>query len=194
LIIVAGDCTGHGVPGAMLSVIGTTLLNKIVHQEKILLPGKILTELNYQFYHQLNVDETSVRDGMDISIMTIDIKNKKMFFAGARNNGSMIIDGMISELKAHRETIGENENVSFNTKEIIYDPQVTYYLYSDGYKDQFGGPQMKKLASKQFKTILIKASKLEMNGQRNYFSRFIKDWQGANSQTDDRIIIGFKVP
>ncbi len=194
LIIAVGDCTGHGVPGAMLSVIGTTLLNKIVHQEKILTPGKILTELNYEFYHQLNVDEKSVRDGMDVSVMAIDIKNKKMFFAGARNNGSMIIEGMLSEFKAQRETIGENEHVTFNTKEVIYDPTATYYLYSDGFKDQFGGPQMKKLASKQFKDILAKGSKIDMNGQRNYFSRFIKDWQGNHSQTDDRMIIGFRVP
>ena len=194
LIIAAGDCTGHGVPGAMLSVIGTTLLNKIVHEEKVSSPGEILTKLNYQFFHQLNVDETSVRDGMDISIVAIDIKSKKMFYAGARNNGCMIIEGMLSELKAQRETIGENEHVTFKTKEVIYDPQATYYLYSDGYKDQFGGPHMKKLASKQFKDILCKGSKIEMNGQRNYFSRFIKDWQGHNSQTDDRMMIGFKVP
>lgn len=194
LIIAAGDCTGHGVPGAMLSVIGTTLLNKIVHEEKIYNPGEILTKLNYQFFHQLNVDEKSVRDGMDVSIIAIDIKNKKMLFASARNNGSMIIEGMLSEFKAQRETIGENENVLFKTKEVIYAPQATYYLYSDGYKDQFGGPQMKKLASKQFKDILCKGSKIEMNGQRNYFSRFIKDWQGHNSQTDDNMIIGFKVP
>jgi serine phosphatase RsbU (regulator of sigma subunit) len=194
LIIAAGDCTGHGVPGAMLSVIGTSLLNKIVHQEKILTPGKILTELNYEFFHQLNVDERSVRDGMDISVVAIDMKNKKMFFAGARNSGAMVIEGMLSEFKAQRETIGENERVDFNTKSVIYDNTATYYLYSDGFKDQFGGPQMKKLASKQFKEILTKGSRLEMNGQRNYFSRFIKDWQGTNSQTDDRMIIGFKVP
>lgn len=194
LIIAAGDCTGHGVPGAMLSVIGTTLLNKIVHEDKIHTPGKILTELNHQFYHQMNVDEQSTRDGMDISIITIDPANKKMFFAGARNNGAMIIDGMLSEFKAQRETIGENEHVTFHTKEVIYDKEATYYMFSDGYKDQFGGPHMKKLASKQFKDILIKGSKLELNGQRNYFSRFIKDWQGNNSQTDDRMIIGFKLP
>ncbi|MBK7816953.1 MAG: SpoIIE family protein phosphatase [Sphingobacteriaceae bacterium] len=193
LIIAAGDCTGHGVPGAMLSVIGTTLLNKIVHEEKVSNPGEILTKLNHQFFHQLNVDEKSVRDGMDVSIIAIDTKNKKMLFSGARNNGCMIIEGMLSELKAQRETIGENENVTFKTKEVIYDPHATYYLYSDGYKDQFGGPQMKKLASKQFKDILCKGSKLEMNGQRNYFSRFIKEWQGHSSQTDDRMIIGFKV-
>ena len=142
----------------------------------------------------MNVDEQSTRDGMDISIITIDTVNKKMFFAGARNNGAMIIDGMLSEFKAQRETIGENEHVTFNTKEVIYDKEATYYMFSDGYKDQFGGPHMKKLASKQFKDILVKGSKLELNGQRNYFSRFIKDWQGNLSQTDDRMIIGFKLP
>lgn len=194
LIIAAGDCTGHGVPGAMLSVIGTTLLTKIVHEEKVYDPGKILTELNYLFYHQLNVDAGSTRDGMDISIVAIDLKNKKMLFSGARNNGAMVIEGMLSEFKAQRETIGESENVTFTTKGVIYDPSATYYLFSDGYKDQFGGPQTKKLASRQFKDILSKGSKLEMNGQRNYFSRFIKDWQGKNSQTDDRMIIGFRVP
>ncbi len=194
LIIAAGDCTGHGMPGAMLSVIGTSLLNKIVHQENILAPGKILTKLNYDFFHQMNVDEKSVRDGMDISIVAIDMLSRKMYFSGARNSGAMVIEGMLSEFKAQRETIGENEHVEFKTKTVIYDSTATYYLFSDGFKDQFGGPQMKKLASKQFKEILTKGSRLEMNGQRNYFSRFIKDWQGTNSQTDDRMIIGFKVP
>lgn len=193
LIIAAGDCTGHGVPGAMLSVIGTTLLNKIVHEEKVLMPGGILTELNYLFYHQLNVGEKDVRDGMDISIITINMNESRMYFCGARNNGSMIQDNKLIELTAQRETIGENERVDFNTTEIQYDPNATYYLYSDGYKDQFGGPQMKKLASKSFKDTLVKTSKLKMNGQANYLSRFIKDWQGNNSQTDDRMIIGFKL-
>lgn len=193
LIIAAGDCTGHGVPGAMLSVIGTTLLNKIVHEQKVLMPGGILTELNYLFYHQLNVDEKSLRDGMDISIFTINLHDKRMFFCGARNNGTMIESGVHNEFMAQRETIGENETVTFETKEIQFNQNATYYLYSDGYKDQFGGPNSKKLASKAFKDILVKGSKLMINGQANYFGRFIKDWQGAHSQTDDRMIIGFKL-
>jgi PAS domain S-box-containing protein len=194
LIIAVGDCTGHGVPGAMLSFIGTSLLNKIVHEDRIFTPGEILTKLNFQFYHQLNVDEKSVRDGMDITIVSIDIENKKMSFAGARNNGSMIIDGMLSELKAQRETVGENEHVTFLTKEVVYDPSATYYLYSDGFKDQFGGPNMKKLASKQFKEIISKGSTIDMNEQNYYFSKIIQDWQGTTSQTDDRLVIGFRVP
>lgn len=105
----------------------------------------------------------------------------------------MIIDNKLIELTAQRETIGENEQVEFATSEITFDKNATYYLYSDGYKDQFGGPQMKKLASKSFKDTLLKTSKLKMNGQANYLSRFIKDWQGTNSQTDDRMIIGFKL-
>ena len=194
LIIAVGDCTGHGVPGAMLSFIGTSLLNKIVHEDNIFTPGEILTKLNFQFYHQLNVDESSVRDGMDITIVAIDIEHKNMSFAGARNNGSMIVDGMLSELKAQRETVGENEHVTFLTKEVVYDPTATYYLYSDGYKDQFGGPNMKKLASKQFKDILSKGSDLDMNEQNYFFSKIIQEWQGTASQTDDRLVIGFKVP
>jgi len=193
LIIVAGDCTGHGVPGALLSVIGTTLLNKIVHEEKITEPGKILTELNYLFYNQLNIDEASLRDGMDVSILKVDFEKKKILFAGARNNAAIIQNGNLIEITAQRESIGENENVTYESKSVPYDIEATYYLYSDGYKDQFGGPSFKKLASKSFKDILIKGSKIIMNGQKNYFSRFIKDWQGTHSQTDDRIIIGFKL-
>jgi hypothetical protein len=131
---------------------------------------------------------------MDITIVAIDIEHKNMSFAGARNNGSMIVDGMLSELKAQRETVGENEHVTFLTKEVVYDPTATYYLYSDGYKDQFGGPNMKKLASKQFKDILSKGSGLDMNEQNYFFSKIIQDWQGATSQTDDRLVIGFRVP
>ncbi len=117
-----------------------------------------------------------------------------MFFSGARNNGAMILNGQLSEFAAQRETIGESDDVEFSSVEIPYDANATYYLYSDGYKDQFGGPQYKKLTSKTFKKVLVNASKLEMNGQRNYLKRFVTDWQGEVSQTDDRMVIGFKLP
>ncbi len=196
LIVVAADCTGHGVPGAMLSVVGTTLLNKIVYEENIYLPGNILSRLNHLFYAQLNahVDEHSPKDGMDISVITINLNDKKMFFSGARNNGAMFKDGNLTEFVAQRESIGESDNVNFETIEVSYDTDATYYLYSDGFKDQFGGPQYKKLNSKVFKKVLANASKLEMNGQRTYLKRFVNDWQGEVSQTDDRMVIGFKLP
>ncbi|MGZ3900260.1 MAG: SpoIIE family protein phosphatase, partial [Bacteroidia bacterium] len=190
LIIFAGDCTGHGVPGAMLSIVGTSLLNKIIYEENTYLPGEILTRLNYLFFNQLSLKEANLRDGMDASLITINLLDKTAYFAGAKNDGCYIQNSELFELKAQRNSIGENETTKFDTQRIPYEQGRNFYLFSDGVKDQFGGPKQKKLSSKRFKQILMKASSLPLNEQQQFILELVNSWKAGLPQTDDIMVIG----
>jgi serine phosphatase RsbU (regulator of sigma subunit) len=192
LIVFAGDCTGHGVPGAMLSIVGTSLLNKIVFEENICLPGEILTRLNYLFYNQLNLKETNIRDGMDASILTINVVNHTVYFSGAKNDACYMINNEITDLKAERHSIGEYEKTEFTTQTIPPGNDRYFYLFSDGIKDQFGGPKQKKLSSKRFKQILLQASSLPIEDQHKFIFESISSWKAGMPQTDDMLTIGLK--
>lgn len=192
LIVFAGDCTGHGVPGAMLSIVGTSLLNKIVYEEHIYLPGEILTRLNYLFYNQLNLKETNLRDGMDACLLSINTVNKTAHFAAAKNDCCYIKDNELVELKAQRNSIGENDNITFATQTIDYEEGRCFYLYSDGVKDQFGGPKQKKLSSKRFKQILQKASSLPIDEQCTFILELVNSWKAGLPQTDDIMVVGLQ--
>jgi serine phosphatase RsbU (regulator of sigma subunit)/ligand-binding sensor domain-containing protein len=192
LVVLVGDCTGHGVPGAMLSIIGTSLLNKIVYEELILDPGEILTRLNYLFYQQLNLKESNIRDGMDASVLVLNTNNKNVMFAGAKQDLVYIVNHQIQDIKAQRTSIGENETNQFSTAHIDYSPNRTFYLYSDGIKDQFGGEQNKKYSGARLKKLLLSNHTLSFNEQAKVISASIKDWRGDIIQTDDILVIGLK--
>lgn len=190
LIVFAGDCTGHGVPGAMLSIVGTSLLNKIVYEENTYLPGEILTRLNYLFYNQMSLKETNIRDGMDASLLTINLVNKTCYFSGAKNDGCYVENSVVTDLKAQRSSIGEHENTEFLTQTVEYVSGRNFYLFSDGVKDQFGGPKQKKLSSKRFKQILVKASSMSMEEQQHFIRDTVNSWKAGLPQTDDIMVIG----
>ncbi|MCW3075790.1 MAG: putative periplasmic ligand-binding sensor domain protein [Bacteroidetes bacterium] len=190
LIVFAGDCTGHGVPGAMLSIVGTSLLNKIVYEENTYLPGEILTRLKYLFYNQLSLKETNIRDGMDASVLTINMINKTAYFSAAKNDCCYIVNNELFELKAQRNSIGESGNIHFSSQTIPYAEGRNFYLFSDGLKEQFGGPKQKKLSSKRFKQILLKASLLPVHEQQKFILDLINSWKAGLPQTDDIMVIG----
>ncbi|MBA3662950.1 MAG: SpoIIE family protein phosphatase [Bacteroidetes bacterium] len=190
LIVFAGDCTGHGVPGAMLSIVGTSLLNKIVYEENTFLPGEILTRLNYLFYNQLSLKETNIRDGMDASLITINLIEKTAYFSAAKNDCCYIKNNELVELKAQRNSIGEDESTEFSTQVIPYQVGRNFYLFSDGVKDQFGGPKQKKLSSKRFKQILVKASLMPFDEQQAFILGLLNSWKAGLPQTDDILVIG----
>lgn len=192
IVVFAGDCTGHGVPGAMLSIIGTSLLNKIVYEELILDPGEILTRLNYLFFQQLNLKESNIRDGMDASVLVLNNNNKNVMFAGAKQDLVFIINNQIKVIKAQRISIGENETNHFQTTHLDYSPNRTFYLSSDGIKDQFGGNQNKKFSSARLKKLLLENHTQPFNEQAKTISSTIKDWRGEIVQTDDILVIGLK--
>ena len=192
LIVFVGDCTGHGVPGAMLSVVGTSILSKIVHEEGLYLPGEILTRLNHLFFKQLNLKEDYTRDGMDASIITINLVNKNVYFSAANNDAVYLEKDTLVELKSKRGSIGSAENSEFSTITVSNSAGRFFYLYSDGVKDQFGGPKHKKLSSKRFKEILSEGSVLTIAEQKDFLHQRIISWKGEIPQTDDMMVIGVK--
>jgi serine phosphatase RsbU (regulator of sigma subunit) len=192
LIVFAGDCTGHGVPGAMLSIVGTSLLNKIVYEENSFMPGEILTRLNYLFYNQLSLKETNIRDGMDASILTVNLHNHTAHFSAAKNDACYFVNNELIELKAERRSIGETDNTVFESISIPPGTDRCFYLFSDGVKDQFGGPKQKKLSSKRFKQILHQACSLPIEEQHKFIFDSIASWKAGMPQTDDMLVIGLK--
>lgn len=199
-IIAAVDCTGHGVPGAFMSMIGNTLLNQIVLRDKITKPNEILFNLRQEVIKALsqsNIEEDvkndTRKDGMDIALCVIE-KNK-IEFSGAFNPMILIKKGEGFQVKADRMPIGDyldKNNQPFQNH--IYDIEKgdVVYLFTDGYPDQFGGDHDKKIGSKVFREMLIEISVQSAEQQEKHLERYIKTWMGTTPQIDDMLIIGMK--
>jgi len=197
VMVAAADCTGHGVPGAFMSMIGIELLsNAASKHEKT---GDILMNLNANIKISLrqNADEESTRDGMDIALCVIDTKNKIIEYSGA-NRPLWIIKAKsneILEIKATKKAIGgftENEQI-FDYNNIQLASGDSIYLFSDGYVDQFGGKSNRKLMTKNFREILLSIQKLSMIEQKTHLDNYFENWRGSNSQIDDVMVIGVKL-
>ncbi len=212
VIVVAADCTGHGVPGAFMSMLGITLLNEIVKKNSVSNPGEILDRLRQEVIESLkqNGDRQEAKDGMDISLCCIDNKNMKLQYAGAVNSLYLIrkkgnaeiglvhdesMNGkMMIEIKGDQMPIGiYDEMENFSYQEIDICKGDTYYISSDGFHDQFGGPRRKKFSYKRFREALISTGSENMCEQKVLLEKIIHDWQGDNDQTDDILVIGFRV-
>jgi ligand-binding sensor domain-containing protein/serine phosphatase RsbU (regulator of sigma subunit) len=192
--IAAVDCTGHGVPGAFMSIIGHNSLNKIVNQYGILEPGMILNELNREVVETLHhtSDDGDVTDGMDLSLITFDRNNMVIKFAGAYNSMYLVRDGELLEVKADRQPIGLGgpEKKEFKTEIVEVRKGDMVYLFSDGYADQFGGEKLKKFKSTNMKDLLVKISGEKVEKQRDILDDSIEKWRGNIEQVDDILVIG----
>ncbi len=198
LIIAAVDCTGHGVPGAIISVVGIQLLNAIVKAKGITEPGKILTELNSDLLTSLKYEQTRMNDGMDMGLCTINIKKKKIYFAGAKNPLFKIENGELEIFKGDRFPIGgqklrEEKDFKTHERDIRGDRGQMFYLFSDGYQDQFGGTGKSKFMAGNFKKLLLEISGKPMMEQKYILGKTIKEWQGDEEQTDDILVLGFRI-
>jgi len=198
IIVAVADCTGHGVPGAFMSMIGHNLLNEIVHVKDITQPNEILSRLDRGLRKLLKQDSenSSARDGMDIAICSIDPENNLLEFAGANRQALVFSKGMLQELRGERAPVGgafrDGENRYTNhTMRIEKGDQI--YLFTDGLTDQFGGPNNKKLMGKRFRQLLNIVNPLKMAQQKRIISKFFSDWKGNNSQTDDVLLIGMTI-
>jgi serine phosphatase RsbU (regulator of sigma subunit) len=195
--IVAGDCTGHGVPGALLSMLGISFLEEIVNNREITDSGKILDELRKEVQRALkqkgNQDE--VRDGMDISLCVINKKKKYLQFSGAYNNLYLIRNNELLEFAADRMPIGifELEDSNFKKNDINILPGDLIYMFSDGYADQFGGPKYKKFKNATLKALLLDIHKLPVAKQKLLLEKEFYEWKGENTQKDDVLILGLKL-
>lgn len=196
-IIVAADCTGHGVPGAFMSMLGIAFLNEIVNKEGVVEPHAILDRLRQQIINQLHQrgEEGESKDGMDVSLYVINHKTMKLQFAGAYNPLYIIRNNELSQLKADRMPIGYHmkKDTPFKMQEMDLQKGDCLYNSSDGYPDQFGGADGRKFMSKKFKELLVKIHKEPMARQREILDTTIDEWRGDIEQIDDIIVIGVRV-
>jgi serine phosphatase RsbU (regulator of sigma subunit) len=198
VLVAAVDCTGHGVPGALMSIVGNNILNQSINEHHISKPSAILDELNKGVTNTLRQknEESKVKDGMDIVLLAIDFKSRKLEFSGANNPLYLIREGALTEIKGNKFPIGifiGEEQKHFTNHDIDLLKGDTLYLFTDGYADQFGGPKGKKFKYNQFKETLLKIQPLPINQQRETLYKTIKDWQGEAEQVDDILVIGIKI-
>ena len=199
LVVAAVDCTGHGVPGAFMSIIGHTLLNRTVNNPEIATPADALNFINREIKKTLNQKayEAAIRDGMDIALCVIDFKNLSLSFAGANNPLYIVRAGEMIELKATKQPItasSDTEPFPFTNETFTLQKGDLIYLFTDGFADQFGGPRGKKFMYKQFRETLISVQHLGMEEQKKQLYQILLDWRGELEQVDDVLVIGIKIP
>jgi serine phosphatase RsbU (regulator of sigma subunit) len=197
LIICAGDCTGHGVPGALMSMLGISFLEEIISYRKISNSALILNELRKEVQralHQKGIRDEA-KDGMDISLCVIDNFRKIIQYSGANNNLYMVRNGEFSECTADRMPIGiyDLEDKDFSAHDIPYLNGDMIYMHSDGYADQFGGPDHKKFKSSTLKTLLTEIYNLPLPQQKEVLEKRFSDWKGNNFQIDDVLVMGLRM-
>ena len=196
VFIAAVDCTGHGVPGAFMSLLGDTALNQVINHSRISKPSEILNNLNNQIRRLLRQEseESESRDGMDIALCAIDLKNNKISFSGAYRPLFHMRDGLIEEIKADRFPIGgyQIEEKNFTNKEIKIKSGDCIYMFSDGIVDQFGGEKGKKFLSKRFKEILEMNHNKKMKEQYEIIKNNFITWRSDYEQIDDVLVIGIR--
>ena len=214
LILVVADCTGHGVPGAFMSMLGLTLLNEQIGRSRLDKPGEILDRLRRKVKETLAQEgkDQEQKDGMDMAIAMIDKEGMELDFAGAFNplylirqsaNGkdplaqyaSLKSEGyQLYDLKGDRQPIGVYSSESdFNTRHVQLQKGDTIYLFSDGFADQIGGPNGKKFMSRKFKMTLLEIQQLSMEEQKINLDDTLEKWRGDNEQVDDILVMGIRV-
>jgi phosphoserine phosphatase RsbU/P len=199
LIFGAIDCTGHGVPGAMMSVIGYNWIVQAVREKVIISPDKILSFLDAGVNNTLRqtAGESGVKDSMDLAICTLDFATSEVQYSGAYNSMYYTQNNQIIEVKADKKPIGVNEDGvtdTFTNNVVKLAPGDMVYLFSDGYPDQFGGPKGKKFKYKQLTEVLLNIHKEPVDVQRTILDKTLTDWQGDLEQVDDILVIGVRIP
>lgn len=194
--IAAVDCTGHGVPGAFMSIIGFNFLNNIIKELGITKPSEILDKLDANIaatLHQYHTDD-QIHDGMDIALVCYDSKNKVLEYSGAFNPLWIVRNGELVETRANRFAIGLAPGLEkgFTNHFVSIQPGDVLYLFSDGYADQFGGSYGKKLKTGSFKDLILKIHQHPMHEQKKMLEDYLEEWRGSIPQIDDVLVIGWK--
>ncbi len=195
-IISAVDCTGHGVPGAFMSMIGNELLHQIIRIDLTTSPEEILYRLHLGIRGTLKQDQTENRDGMDLTICVIDPKTKKLEFAGAKNPLIYVQNQEVYKIKGDKYPIGGkdlDEIRQYTKHEIIGDGNTWFYIYSDGYQDQFGGRHKRKFMAKRFRNLLLKIHTESAEKQKDMLNITLESWMQSERQIDDILVVGFRL-
>ena len=198
-VFIVVDCTGHGVPGAFMSIIGNYLLNNIIIQNNETRPAEILKQLNRKLKISLKNENSHLQtnDGMDVSLVTIDLDTNKLFFSGALRPLFLCTQGDFLEIKGDKIPITSEiaGNVMAQYKEWDFDISKgdRFYMFTDGIIDQFGGNNNKKFLTKRFKQLILDAQSFSLDEQQRLVNKAIMDWRGEHDQIDDILVMGIEV-
>ncbi|HAS45521.1 MAG TPA: hypothetical protein DCS93_33865 [Microscillaceae bacterium] len=197
LILAAVDCHGHGIPGALLSMIGVAILNDIIKAKKITNPGNILFNLDQTVRKTLHQESNNNQDGMDMALISIEKTSNEVRFAGAKNPLVYICDDQLHEIKGDRITIGgrSKKKQDFTTHHITISHSTMFYLFSDGYLDQFGGPDRRKFMSPRFRQLLLDNHEKGLQQQRQALETTFDTWMNTHNdiQVDDVLVMGVRL-
>lgn len=197
VLFCAADCTGHGVPGAFMSLIGSNILDKIVGEYGIISPELILHKLSEEIYNRLRADKSmNVKDGMDLSLCAIDLKTLKIKIAGAYNPTYLIRNNKLTQFKGDKLQLGNPNQIAgrkFKLNEVQLQKGDLLYLFSDGFPDQKGGKLGKKFFYPPFRDLLVEISKLSMEDQQGAVEATMMNWMKDKEQQDDMLILGIKI-
>lgn len=200
ILFAAVDCTGHGVPGAFMSIIGNNSLNAAVREEGLVTPSLILDYLNEtvsETLKQKTEDTMGIKDGMDIALISLDRQNRFLEYAGAYNPLYIIRDGRLLETKGDKFPIGisiDDQLRKFTNHRVELCPGDAVYIFSDGYADQFGGVMGKKFKYDNFRALLFEAHQLSPKEQLALVRQRFYEWKGDLMQLDDTLLIGLRIP
>jgi len=194
IIFAAADCTGHGVPGAMVSLVCHNAMNRAVREFMLVEPDEILNKTRELVIETFEKSDNEVKDGMDIALCTINTESNKLSFAGANNGLYFIRNGELTEIKPDKQPIGKYIDAKPFTKHVMnLEKGDVIYTFSDGYADQFGGPKGKKFMYKPFREMLLSIHEKPMEEQHELLSDSFKKWRGEIEQIDDVCIIGVRI-
>ncbi len=201
LVLAAIDCTGHGVPGVFMSLIGNTLINEIILEKEILNPAQVLELLDEGVRESLHQNGNGVvsQDGMEMSICVIDPKRRKVSYAGAvvpiyvvDKNKIQVLKGSSRSIGGNRPANGSRKKVRFGSHEFQMDLGAEVFMFTDGYMDQFGSPEYTKFNAGRFKKLLCDIQGDSVKKQKKQLEQAFDQWKGETPQTDDTLIMGFK--
>jgi PAS domain S-box-containing protein len=192
-LLILGDCTGHGVPGAMLTTISVVLLERVVKYQKVYSPEKILFELNANIVNILRQNNGGVKDGLEMAICLFDHKKKVMEFAGAKRSVVIVEKANLKEIKGDRQEIGGVGTKKFAKQKILLEEGASVYIYSDGITDQLGGEKNKKFKKNKLQQMILAVHNEPMKHQKIAFNEAITKWIGNEEQTDDILLVGVKI-
>lgn len=194
LFFAVADCTGHGVPGAMVSVVCSNALNRSVNEFALTDPGRILDKAAEIVKTSFQLENEKVNDGMDIALCAWNTTNRMLEFAGAHNSLYVVSDGELKEIKSDRQPVGAFEYAApFTTTKVGVKDGDMLYLFSDGYPDQFGGPKGKKFKSSALKRMFLELSDKSLSTQKQHFLSTFESWKGDLEQIDDVCLLGVRI-
>ncbi len=196
VVVAVADCTGHGVPGAFMSILGVAYLSEILNQTAAIRANEILNQLRGQVIKSLHqtgrLDEA--RDGMEIGMCVVDFDKKKLQYSGAFRPLYLIRDNELKEFKGDSMPIGiyNDEEISFSNEELVFEESDIIYMFSDGYVDQLGGPNRKTYKSRKFKQLLINIHQKPLDIQKEILENEFEEWRSDIEQIDDIMVMGIR--